>query len=201
MFVQTMKFRRFYRTSKSAKVSDLVYVCPLWRWREPQQVRLIPLRYGLYYTKIANKRSKSLLGILFTKNLTPLHILQMGAKSYLHHRAPPSRVRAWYVIRNIRIRVLLILISHTPRVCARTREDFFTTKWLPLRKNIRKLTPRLKKFALALKRVLIDVPGPENLHSEKIMKALKIKRRMYFLLRESLHKTLSKSAIYGGACD
>ena len=91
--------------------------------------------------------------------------------------------------------------SDRARVRARTREDSFTTKWLPLRKNIRKLAPRLKKFALALKRVLMDVPGPENLHREKIMKALKTKRRMYFLLRESLHKTLSKSTIYGGACD
>ena len=99
-------------------------------------------------------------------------------KSYQHRRIPPSRARAWYVIRNIRIRVLLILVlSQTTHVRARMREDFFTTEWLPLRKNIRKLTPRLKKFALALKRVLMDVPGPENLHREKIMKALKIKRR------------------------
>ena len=81
------------------------------------------------------------------------------------------------------------------------REEREKARERRLRKNIRKLTPRLKKFALALKRVLMDVPGPENLHREKIMKALKIKRRMYFLLRESLHKTLSKSTIYGGACD
>ena len=44
-----------------------------------------------------------------------------------------------------------------------------------LRKNIRKLTPRLKKFALALKRVLMDVPGPENLHREKNHESLKNK--------------------------
>ena len=58
MFVQDMKFGRFSRTSKSAKVSDLVYVCPLWRWREPQQVRRIPLRYGLYYTKISQIKGR-----------------------------------------------------------------------------------------------------------------------------------------------
>ena len=42
----------------------------------------------------------------------------MAARSYL--QAPlPSRARAWYVIRNIRIRVLLILVSQTTHACAR----------------------------------------------------------------------------------
>ena len=60
-----------------------------------------------------------------------------------------------------------------------------------LRKNIRKLTPRLKKFALALKRVLMDVPGPENLHREKIMKALKIRRAMYLRTLKEVDEMLS----------
>ena len=60
-----------------------------------------------------------------------------------------------------------------------------------LRKNIRKLTPRLKKFALALKRVLMDVPGPENLHREKIMKALKIRRAMYLRTLKEIDEMLS----------
>ena len=55
------------------------------------------------------------------------------------------------------------------------REEREKARERRLRKNIRKLPPRLKKFALALKRVLMDVPGPENLHREKIMKALKNK--------------------------
>ena len=39
-------------------------------------------------------------------------------------------------------------------------------------------------------RVLEDVPGPENLHREKIMKALKIGRAMYFRTLEKVDKTL-----------
>ena len=34
------------------------------------------------------------------------------------------------------------------------------------------------------------IDRPENLHREKIMKALKIGRRMYFYLLSELHKTL-----------
>ena len=59
-----------------------------------------------------------------------------------------------------------------------------------MRKIVRKLPPRQRKFALALKHVLEDVPGPENLHREKIMKRLKIWRRMYFYQLSELHKTL-----------
>ena len=55
---------------------------------------------------------------------------------------------------------------------------------------MRRLSPRQRKFALTVKRVLEVVPGPENLHREKIMKALKIGRRMYFYLFSELHKTL-----------
>lgn len=60
-----------------------------------------------------------------------------------------------------------------------------------LRKNVRKLPPRLRKFALALKRVLVDVPGPENLHREKIMKALKIRRAMYLRTLKEVDEMLS----------
>ena len=59
-----------------------------------------------------------------------------------------------------------------------------------MRKRMRKLPPRLRKFALTLKRVLTDIPGPEDLHREKIMKALKIKDRMYFYMLAALHKNL-----------
>ena len=55
---------------------------------------------------------------------------------------------------------------------------------------VRRLPPRQRKFALALKHVLEAVPGPRDLHREKIMKALKIGRRMYFYQLSELHKTL-----------
>ena len=59
-----------------------------------------------------------------------------------------------------------------------------------MRKIVRRLPPRLRKFALTLRRVLEDVPGPKNLHREKIMKALKIGRAMYFRTLEKVDKTL-----------
>ena len=59
------------------------------------------------------------------------------------------------------------------------REEIAKMRERRMRKIVRKLPPRLRKFALALKHVLEDVPGPENLHRKKIMKALKIKDRMY----------------------
>ena len=60
------------------------------------------------------------------------------------------------------------------------REEIAAARERRMRKVVRKLPPRQRKFALALRHVLEDVPGPENLHSEKIMKRLKIGRRMYF---------------------
>ena len=59
-----------------------------------------------------------------------------------------------------------------------------------MRNRTRKLPPCQRRFALTLRRVLEDVPGPENLQREKIMKALKIGRRMYFYQLAGLHKTL-----------
>ena len=59
-----------------------------------------------------------------------------------------------------------------------------------MRGIVRRLPQRLRRFALTLRHVLEDVPGPENLHREKIMKALKIKDRMYFYMLAALHKNL-----------
>ena len=70
------------------------------------------------------------------------------------------------------------------------REEIAAARERRMRRVVRKLPPRQRKFALALKHVLEDVPGPENLHSEKIMKRLKIGRRMYFYQLSELHKTL-----------
>ena len=59
-----------------------------------------------------------------------------------------------------------------------------------MRNRIRKLPPCQRRFALTLRRVLENVPGPENLQREKIMKALKIKDRMYRHYIFSLPKNL-----------
>jgi hypothetical protein len=59
------------------------------------------------------------------------------------------------------------------------REEIAARRERRMRKIVRRLSPRERKFALALRRVLEDVPGPQNLHGEKIMKALKIGLRMY----------------------
>lgn len=70
------------------------------------------------------------------------------------------------------------------------REEIAKMRERRMRKNVRRLAPPQRKFALALKHVLEDVPGPQNLHGEKIMKRLKIGRRMYFYQLAGLHKTL-----------
>ena len=70
------------------------------------------------------------------------------------------------------------------------REEAAAARERRMRRIVRKLPPRQRKFALALKHVLEDVPGPENLHSEKIMRRLKIKGRMYFYTLAALHKNL-----------
>ena len=59
-----------------------------------------------------------------------------------------------------------------------------------MRNRIRKLPPCQRRFVLTLRRVLEDVPGPENLQHEKIMKALKIGRAMYFRTLERVDKNL-----------
>ncbi len=70
------------------------------------------------------------------------------------------------------------------------REEVAAARERRMRRIVRRLSPRQRKFALTVKRVLEVVPGPENLHSEKIMKALKIKDRMYFYMLAALHKNL-----------
>ena len=70
------------------------------------------------------------------------------------------------------------------------REEIAKMRERRMRKIVRRLPPRERAFALALKRVLVDVPGPEDLHREKIMKALKIGRAMYFRTLKKVDKTL-----------
>ena len=81
------------------------------------------------------------------------------------------------------------------------REEIAKMRMRRMRKIVRRLPPRERAFALALKRVLVDIPGSEDLHREKIMKALKIKRRMYLYQLSALHKTLARGTMGGGACD
>ena len=46
------------------------------------------------------------------------------------------------------------------------REEIAKKRERRMRKNVRRLAPPQRKFALALKHVLEDVPGPQNLHGE-----------------------------------
>ena len=71
------------------------------------------------------------------------------------------------------------------------REEREEAKERKMRKRLKKLPPRLRKFALTLKRVLVDIPSPENLHREKIMKALKIRRAMYLRTLKEVDEMLS----------
>ena len=70
------------------------------------------------------------------------------------------------------------------------REEIAAARERKMRRIVRRLPPNVRRFALALKHVLEVVPGPENLHREKIMKALKIKDRMYRQYIFSLPKNL-----------
>ena len=70
------------------------------------------------------------------------------------------------------------------------RDEIAAERERKLRRTVRKLSPRQRKFVLALRHVLEVVPGPQDLHREKIMKRLKTGRRMYFYQLSELHKTL-----------
>ena len=70
------------------------------------------------------------------------------------------------------------------------REEIAAERERRMRKIVRRLPPNERRFALALKHVLEAVPGPENLHREKIMKALKIGRAMYFRMLQRVDKNL-----------
>ena len=70
------------------------------------------------------------------------------------------------------------------------REEIAKMRERRMRKIVRNLPPRLRKFALALKHVLEVVPGPQDLQREKIMKRLKIGDRMYRKYISSVPKYL-----------
>ena len=70
------------------------------------------------------------------------------------------------------------------------REEIAAARERRMRKIMRRLSPPQRKFALSLKHVLEVVPGPQDLHREKIMKRLKIGGRMYRKYISSVPKTL-----------
>ena len=70
------------------------------------------------------------------------------------------------------------------------REEIAAARERRMRKIVRRLSPQQRKFALALRRVLEVVPGPQDLHREKIMKALKIKGTVYYASRAAAEKVM-----------
>ena len=70
------------------------------------------------------------------------------------------------------------------------REEIAAAKERRFRNRMRRLPPSLRRFASALKRVVLTEPGPEDLHREKIMERLKIKATRYYELRFEVEKNL-----------
>ena len=59
-----------------------------------------------------------------------------------------------------------------------------------MRRRLRKLPPKLRRFCLALKHAMVDEPGPEIYIREKVCSALKISGRTYLRHRELCQKLL-----------
>ena len=70
------------------------------------------------------------------------------------------------------------------------REEIAAAKERHYRNAMRRLPPSLRRFVRALKSVLLDEPGPKNLHRKKIMERLKIGRAMYYRLLSEVDKNL-----------
>ena len=59
------------------------------------------------------------------------------------------------------------------------RQEIAAARERRMRRRLRKLPPKLRKFCLTLKRVMIDEPGPEIYIRKKVCSALKISARTY----------------------
>ena len=70
------------------------------------------------------------------------------------------------------------------------REEIAKMRERRMRKIVRKLPSRQRKFVLALKHVLEVVPGSQDLQREKIMERLKIKATAYYERRSEAEKYL-----------
>ena len=60
-----------------------------------------------------------------------------------------------------------------------------------MRRRLRKLPPKLRRFCLALKHAMVDEPDPEIYIREKVCSALKISTATYYLTLRKLEKLLS----------
>ena len=58
-------------------------------------------------------------------------------------------------------------------------------------KTVRKLPPNLRRFAVALKRTMVDLRGPECDIRKKVCSACKISTATYYLYLSKLEKLLS----------
>lgn len=67
-----------------------------------------------------------------------------------------------------------------------------------MRKNLRRLPKRLREFALALKRVMLKVPGPESDIGKNVVSALKIGRATYYSRLKELEFELDIGAMGEG---
>lgn len=70
------------------------------------------------------------------------------------------------------------------------RREIAAARERRMRRRLRKLPPRLRKFCLTLKRVMVDEPGPEIYIREKVCSALKISTATYYLTLRKLEKLL-----------
>ena len=71
------------------------------------------------------------------------------------------------------------------------REEIAAARKRKYLKTVRKLPPNLRRFAVALKRTMVDLRGPECDIREKVCSALKISGRTYFRYCEFCQKELS----------
>ena len=60
------------------------------------------------------------------------------------------------------------------------REEIAAARERRMRRRLRKLPPNLRKFCLALKRVMVDEMGPEIYIRKKVCSALKIGHTAYY---------------------
>ena len=70
------------------------------------------------------------------------------------------------------------------------REEIAAARERRMRRRLRKLPPKLRKFCLALKRVMVDEKGPEIYIREKVCSACKISAATYYLTLKKLEKLL-----------
>ena len=60
------------------------------------------------------------------------------------------------------------------------REEIAAARERRMRRRLRKLPPKLRKFCLALRRVMLDERGPEIYIREKVCSSLKIGHTAYY---------------------